>query len=97
MVDKFNCHFRGVNYVAFILFLMENPLSKQCKCHVSSDLLVNRDNFKGLYSIQLLYFAEGMDEFMTCDFTSFSTVFQLYEDDGRMIMKGCVQWNPVCS
>ena len=32
---------------------------------------------------------------MTCDFTSFSTVFQLYQDDGRMIMKGCVQWNPV--
>ena len=32
---------------------------------------------------------------MTCDFTSFSTVFQSYQDDGRMIMKGCVQWNPV--
>ena len=27
----------------------------------------------------------------TCDFTSFSTVFQSYQDDGRMIMKGCVQ------
>ena len=25
----------------------------------------------------------------------FSTVFQLYQDDGRVIMKGCVQWNPV--
>ena len=24
-----------------------------------------------------------------------STVFQSYQDDGRMIMKGCVQWNPV--
>ena len=31
---------------------------------------------------------------MTCDFTSFSTVFQSYQDDGQMIMKGCVQWNP---
>ena len=30
---------------------------------------------------------------MMCDFTSFSTVFQSYQDDGRMIMKGCVQWN----
>ena len=29
---------------------------------------------------------------MTCDFTSFSTVFQSYQDDGRLIMKGCVQW-----
>ena len=32
---------------------------------------------------------------MTCDFTSFSTVFQSYQDDGQMIMKGCVQWSPV--
>ena len=32
----------------------------------------------------------------TCNFTSFqSTVFQSYQDDGRVIMKGCVQWNPV--
>ena len=36
-----------------------------------------------------------MDGWMTCDFTSFSTVFQSYQDDGQMIMKGCVQWNPV--
>ena len=35
------------------------------------------------------------DGWMICDFTSFSTVFQSYQDDGRMIMKGCVQWNPV--
>ena len=26
---------------------------------------------------------------------SFSTVIQSYEDDGRMMMIGCVQWNPV--
>ena len=31
---------------------------------------------------------------MTCDFTSFSTVFQSYQDDGQLIIKGCVQWNP---
>ena len=31
---------------------------------------------------------------MTCDFTSFSTLFRSYQDDGQMIMKGCVQWNP---
>ena len=31
---------------------------------------------------------------MTCDFTSFSTVFQSYQVDGRMIMKCCLQWNP---
>ena len=31
---------------------------------------------------------------MTCDFTSFSTVFQSYQDDGKLIMKGCVQGTP---
>ena len=36
-----------------------------------------------------------MDGRISCDFTSLSTVFQSYQDDGRMIMKGCVQWNPV--
>ena len=36
-----------------------------------------------------------MDGWMTCDFTSFSTVFQSYQDNGRMIMKDCVQWDPV--
>ena len=35
------------------------------------------------------------DGWMICDFTSFSTVFQSYQDDGRMITKGCEQWNPV--
>ena len=32
-----------------------------------------------------------MDGWMTCDFTSFTTVFQSYQDDGRLIMKDCVQ------
>ena len=32
---------------------------------------------------------------MTCDLTSFSTVFQSYQDDKRTIMKGCVHWNSV--
>ena len=27
---------------------------------------------------------------MTCDFMSFSAVFQSYQDDGRKILKGCV-------
>ena len=36
-----------------------------------------------------------MDGWMTCDFTSFSTVFQSYQDDVWMIMKGYVQWNSV--
>ena len=36
-----------------------------------------------------------VDGWMTCDFTSFLTVFQSYQDDVRMIMKGCVQWNSI--
>ena len=36
-----------------------------------------------------------MDGWMTCNFMSVSTVFQSYGDDGQMIMKGCVQRNPV--
>ena len=36
-----------------------------------------------------------MDGKMIYDLTSFSTVFQSYQDDGRMIMKGCVHWNSV--
>ena len=36
-----------------------------------------------------------MDGWMTCDFTSFLTVSQSYQDDGWMIMKSCVQWNSV--
>ena len=28
------------------------------------------------------------------DFTSFSTMFQLYEADGSGIIKSCMQWNP---
>ena len=34
-----------------------------------------------------------MDGWMDRDFTSFSKVFELYKDDGRIIMKGCMQWN----
>ena len=45
--------------------------------------------------ITLLYGREGgstlqIDGWMTCDFTSFSTVFQSYQDDGWMVMNGYV-------
>ena len=33
---------------------------------------------------------------MTWDLMSFSPVLQSYQDDGRMIMKDSLQWNPVC-
>ena len=43
----------------------------------------------------LLIAVTRMDCLMTCCFTTFSTVFQSYQDDECVIMKGCVQWNPV--
>ena len=36
-----------------------------------------------------------MDGWIPCDLTSIIPVFQSYQDDVRMIMKGCVQWNSV--
>ena len=32
------------------------------------------------------------DGWITCDFTSFLTVFQTYKDDERVIMKEGAQW-----
>ena len=36
----------------------------------------------------------SFDGWLTYDFTSFSTVLQSYQEVGRVIIKGCVQWNP---
>ena len=36
-----------------------------------------------------------MDGLMACDFTYFPKVFQSYQEDEQMIMKGSWQWNPV--
>ena len=42
------------------------------------------------------YHSRETDGRMTCHVTSFSTVFQSYQDSGRVRMKGCVQRNPIC-
>lgn len=34
------------------------------------------------------------DGWMICYFMSFSTIFLSYQDNGQLIMKGCLQWNP---
>ena len=49
---------------------------------------------EGNVVITSLVLNRSIDGWMICDFTSFSAVFQSYHDDGRMIMKGCVQWTP---
>ena len=56
--------------------------------------LANIQSFLGNY----MFYKEldgWMDGWMTCDFTSFSTVFQSYQDDERLVMKGSVQWSSV--
>ena len=53
-------------------------------------------HFSLIYRFSLLSPSLWETGWVTCDFTSFSTVFQSYQNDRRMIMKGCVQWNPVC-
>ena len=42
-----------------------------------------------------MHYFQPMNGWMTSNFMSFSTVFQSYQDDERLIMKGCMQWNPV--
>ena len=37
------------------------------------------------------YCTSNTDGWTICEFTSFSTVLRSYRDDGRVIMKGCVQ------
>ena len=46
----------------------------------------------GLAIIPNFHYQDG---WMTCNFTSFSKLFQSYQDNGRLIMKGCVQWSSV--
>ena len=33
-----------------------------------------------------------MSRWMSLDFISFSVVLQSYQDDGKVLMKDCVQW-----
>ena len=87
--DMFHC-------VSFGLDLLhnENATCAGLELRMRADYPYNAQ----LFCAQKQFFPVGlcaMDGWMTCDFTSFSTVFQSYQDDGQMIMKCCVQWNPV--
>ena len=44
---------------------------------------------------KLHHLSEQMDGWMDGLAMSFLTAFQSYQGDGSMIMKGCVQWNPI--
>ena len=57
--------------------------------------VIKRDIILNYMSLPTLWRGHNKYGWMTCDFTSFLTVFQSYQDDVRLIMKGCVQWNSV--
>ena len=66
--------------------------------HIVSRLRFN--DFQRSYSLRFRsmfgnYADCPCNRWMTSDFTSCSTVFQSYQNDGRMKTKCCVQWNPV--
>ena len=84
-IDSFGSHTKNLIYY---------PLNTFCK---KENELKHSNLIRPNYFLSNSYKAasQRMDAWVTCDFTSFSTVFQSYQDDGRMIMKGCVQWNPV--
>ena len=64
-----------------------------CKTTLKEDIIIKY--ICVIVRLQMKIHRHCMYEWMTCDFTSFSTVFQLYQDNDRMIMTGCVQWNLV--
>ena len=43
------------------------------------------------FLVYLINDKPSIERWMTCNFTSFSIVFQAYQDDGWVIMKGCVR------
>ena len=92
----------GINpFVRNVLFAYHNVMLifSRSPCYLNTCNVCNRNatcshNVKHIYLI-MVFAVISNDGWMTCDFTSFSTVFQSYQDNGRMIMKDCVQWNPV--
>ena len=63
--------------------------NRPCSCQHSSD---HNDSYfpKCLLKNASYMVIRVLDRWrMTCDFTPFSTVFQSYQDDGKLIMKGC--------
>ena len=53
--------------------------------------LLLQEQILNFHSGYLQCIRRDMDRWMICDFGSFSTVFQSYQDDERLIMKGCAQ------
>ena len=47
------------------------------------------------HKVYLVQFYRKVDGWRSCNLTVFSTVLMSYQDDGRLIRKGCVQWNPI--
>ena len=81
-------------------FQVSHGRSVECELSDSSyefeTIAIQWEVFESLH-LQRLYgqcFCISIDEWMTCNFTSFLKVFQSYQDDGRMKIKSCMQWDP---
>ena len=51
--------------------------------------------WKSAFEISVIVLNRWLDDRVISDFTSFSIVSQSCQEDGWVIMKDCVQWNPV--
>ena len=97
--EWFFSHFYQGEELFYLLFALPDEIATTLFKRNYSALQKGANTFfksiPNMKSKQNRYELPLLDGWMTCDFTSFSSVFQSYQDDGQMIMKGCVQWNPV--
>ena len=91
-IHIFHC---GMKFLFFLHFFFNFPLTGWLNCEKKICIKLYIKFCKKKTLALTRKYEIVIDGWMTCDFTSFSTVFQSYQDDGQMIMKGCVQWNPV--
>ena len=73
-------------------------LISSSSCMLALPYITEYTGFKGvIYATEptLQIARYDLDGWIMCNFTSSSTVFQSYQDSGRVIMKGLVQWNPL--
>ena len=64
------------------------------KHHVLTAIPLGFNPLHIFHSTMNIYTLIKMTKWMTCDLTSFSTVFQSYQDNGRMIIKAVCNTAP---
>ena len=77
-----------------MLFLQPGDFSKGLKNELKEPSVFEPLKFYCSFILQLKNFCFCMDEWITFDFTSFLIVYQSYQNDGYVIMKGCMRMEP---